>query len=100
MSNNNYKIIVEEITKFLEEYRKIILEEHHEELLRTIVFFKQFVNVTCKISNHGCHFKNCPWSSNLCRDGPDTCACYMLDNKLVRIKKLMALYKKIVIKNK
>ena len=95
MSNINYKKIVEEISKFLEEYKKIILEEHHEEFLRNIIFFKQFVNVSCKISNHGCHFENCPWFSNFCQNGPDTCACYMLENRLIRTKKIMALYKRL-----
>lgn len=95
MSNINYQIIVEEIKKFLEDYRHIVIEEHFEELLSNIEFYTRFVNVSCKTSDYGCHFENCPWSSNACRIGPDTCACYLLENRLIRTKKLIALYKRL-----
>lgn len=93
--NINYNLVVDEILKFLKANQEIILDEHHEELLNLIIFVKKFDNVTIKTSDHGCHFLNCPWSSKLCKEGPDTCACYMVENKLLRIKKLMALYKRL-----
>lgn len=95
MSNVNYKLIVQDISKLIKENKEIILDEHYEEFLNLISFLKNFENVNWESSKNGCHFTNCCWSSNECRIGPDTCACYMLDNRIMRVKKLMLLYERL-----
>lgn len=95
MSNIDTRFIFDEILEFLKINHNNILEEHHEELLNNVIFLKRFMNISSTTSKHGCHFTNCPWSSNLCKAGPDTCACHMLENRMLRIKKLMSLYKRL-----
>ena len=95
MSSINPTLIFDEILKFLIRNKNILLDEHHTELLNCLVFLKQFTNVSSTTSDYGCHFANCPWSSNLCKEGPDTCACYMVENRLIKIKKLMLLYERL-----
>lgn len=84
--------IIKDICDFLKNHGEI-LNEHHEEFISSISFLKRFVNGFYVDSIHGHHYSNCCWSSNQCQLGPDTCACYMIENRLVRIKKLMLFYK-------
>lgn len=95
MSNIDIFVIFDEVLEFLKTNHHNILEEHHKELLNCIIFLKRFMNASTTTSKHGCHFDNCVWSSTVCKTGPDTCACYMLENRMLRIKKLMSLYKRL-----
>lgn len=99
MSNINTCVIFNEILEFLKTNQHTLLDEHYYEILGCISILRNFENISYNTSTHGCHFVICPWSSNLCKDGPDTCACYIIENKLIRIKKLMLLYKRLPIKN-
>lgn len=95
MSNIKYTLIIEDILNLLKYNQNILLEEHYVEFLNTMSFLNQFEGVSSSESVNGCHFINCPWSSNQCKEGPDTCACYILENKLLRMKKLILLYKRL-----
>lgn len=95
MSNINYKLLIEDILKILKEHKEIILEEHYVELIRLINFIKEYVNVSQVKSKYGCHYTNCCWSFDACTIGPDTCACFYLERKLIRAKKLLLLYKRL-----
>lgn len=95
MAGINTSIIFDEILTFLKTNQHTILEEHYEYFIASINFLRKFENISSTTSDHGCHFINCPWSSNKCKSGPDTCACYMIENRLLKIKKLMLLYKRL-----
>ena len=89
------KVIIKNIFDFLKTHRKNVLDEHYEEILTCITLLKRFDNVHYTETIHGHHYSNCCWAFNQCKLGPDTCACYMVENHLVRIKKLMLLYKRL-----
>lgn len=92
MSNINIAFIFDEILEFMKAHEHDLTEGHHEYLTGCLSFLKMFINVPSIISKYGCHFVNCPWSKNLCQDGPDTCACYLIENRIFKVKKLMLLY--------
>lgn len=95
MSNINISLILNEIMSFLRAYKYDLLEEHHDEIISNISYFSNYKNVSKVNSKHGCHFTNCSWSSNTCKEGPDTCGCFMIEHRLIRLKKLMLLYKRL-----
>lgn len=88
-------LISKNISDFLKSKKNSMLEEHYKEFLNCIFLLKEFENASYIQSIHGYHYSNCCWSSNQCKLGPDTCTCYIIGRRLVRIKQLMSLYRKL-----
>lgn len=87
--------IIKDIFDFLKTNGESILDEHYREFTNCISMVSKFKNTTYMESSHGHHYSNCCWSSNLCEEGPDTCSCYIMERRLIKIKKLMLLYNRL-----
>lgn len=91
----DFELLYKTICNFLQTYKQELLDEHYQEFLNCIGMLKQFENSLYIESVNGFHYSNCCWSSNDCKLGPDTCACFIIEKRLLRIKKLMLLYKRL-----
>lgn len=91
MTNINCLKLLKSIQQFLIDYKENILDEHLEEILECNSRLNQY---KCTPKN-GEHYNTCIWLSENCQDVPDTCACYMLEKRVMRLKKIMSLYERM-----
>lgn len=95
----NFDLIETTVNTFLTEYKDYLLDEHYVTLEEFKRYASNFKNTTYGLSRFGYHYSNCPWFSDTCIGGPDTCGCWSIERFNLRISKLMIFYKRLTNKN-
>lgn len=86
----------EQISDFLNEYKEFMSLEDLYFFLKSADYLELYENTEMVSSVNGEHFKDCPWSDDSCREGPDTCHCMSYRYRTDCVNHLINLYHKHV----
>lgn len=79
-------MIIKDIYNFLKKFSNIISDEDKHKLVN-IQSHLQFMNNSKPLKNkYGEHFKDCCWSDESTKCGPDTCFCSNLKRKTIMVE--------------
>lgn len=84
------------LENFLLKFDHLLLEDHRKELLHNHSLLVSYSNIPKIISKYGKHYTSCPWSSDDVKSGPDTCECCDVERIVLKTKKLLHFYYRLV----
>lgn len=89
-----FPTVRERIDEFLFKYDGYISFEDLHLILKFKNKMIEFENKGYLVSIHGEHFIDCPWSIDSCREGPDTCDCFIYRQRKRAVIYLIEMYNK------